>query len=364
MRQLAVLSLFLLATLPPAFAARQLTVAQFEQLLLADNGDSDAKLAGQLAGVELSERASASRLARWESDFPGPRTREALIELADTSSFLDLPPADIPPTAPPDREAERQMLSRTIDYASKTIQALPNFMATRETIHFEDTPSHPVSDQFQVGRLNSVAAGDQTDYRPIHVAGKSAVAVAYRDGHEVVDATTTKARSREPDVGLTTFGEFGPILSVVLADAVRSHMEWGYWEQRADGLTAVFRYQVAQPQSRYLVSFIGGPDNGHTYPAYHDEIAIDPATGSVLRLTVVSDLAPLFQMIDTAILVGYAPVVIGDRTYICPVRGVALSKMPASGSTQTSPSLQTRLNDVTFTEYHLFRADVRIIPSN
>jgi len=364
MRQLAVLSLFLLATLPPAFAARQLTVAQFEQLLLADHGDSDAKLAGQLAGVELSERASASRLARWESDFPGPRTREALIELADTSSFLDLPPADIPPTAPPDREAERQMLSRTIDYASKTIQALPNFMATRETIHFEDTPSHPVSDQFQVGRLNSVAAGDQTDYRPIHVAGKSAVAVAYRDGHEVVDATTTKARSREPDVGLTTFGEFGPILSVVLADAVRSHMEWGYWEQRADGLTAVFRYQVAQPQSHYLVSFIGGPDNGHTYPAYHDEIAIDPATGSVLRLTVVSDLAPLFQMIDTAILVGYAPVVIGDRTYICPVRGVALSKMPASGSTQTSPSLQTRLNDVTFTEYHLFRADVRIIPSN
>jgi hypothetical protein len=38
--------------------------------------------------------------------------------------------------------------------------------------------------------------------------------------------------------------------------------------------------------------------------------------------------------------------------------------MPASGSTQTSPSLQTRLNDVTFTEYHLFRADARIIPSN
>jgi hypothetical protein len=364
MRQLALLSLFLLATLPPAFAARRLTVAQLEQELLADHGKSDAKLAGEFAGVELTERASASRLARWESDFPGPRTREALIELADTSSFLDLPPADIPPTAPPDREAERQMLSRTIDYASKTIRALPNFMATRETIHFEDTPSHPVSDQFQVGRLNSVGAGDQTDYRPLHVAGKSAVAVAYRDGHEVVDATTAKARSREPDVGLTTFGEFGPILSVVLADAVRSHMEWGYWEQRANGLIAVFRYQVAQQQSHYLVSFQGGPDNGQTYPAYHGEIAIDPTAGSVLRLTVISDLAPPFQMIDTAIMVGYAPVVIGDKTYICPVRGVALSKMPVSGSTQTPPPLQTRLNDVAFTEYHLFRADARIIPSN
>ena len=71
------------------------------------------------------------------------------------------------------------MLSRTVDYASKTIRALPNFMATRETIHFEDTPSHPVSDQSEVGRLSSVMAGAQTDYRPPHVAGKSAVAVAY-----------------------------------------------------------------------------------------------------------------------------------------------------------------------------------------
>jgi hypothetical protein len=326
MRQLAVLSLFLLATLPPAFAARQLTVAQFEQLLLADNGDSDAKLAGQLVDVELTERASASRLARWESDFPGPRTREALIELADASSFLDLPPADIPTTTPPDREAERQMLSRTIDYASKTIRALPNFMATRETIHFEDTPSHQVGDHLGMGAYSTRMAGDQIDYQPLHVTGKSAVAVAYRDGQEVVDAATAKARSREPALGLTTFGEFGPILSVVLADAVRSHMEWGYWEQGANAPTAVFRYQVAQPQSHYLVSFQGGADNGQTYPAYHGEIAIDPAIGSVLRLTVISDLAPPFQTIDTAILVGYAPVVIGDKTYICPVRGVALSK--------------------------------------
>ena len=65
MRQLTVLSLLLLATLPPAFAARQLTVAQFEQLLFADHGESDAKLADQFAGVELTERASAARLARW-----------------------------------------------------------------------------------------------------------------------------------------------------------------------------------------------------------------------------------------------------------------------------------------------------------
>ena len=373
MRPLALLSLLLFGILPPALAARPVTIAQLEQLLLADHGKSDAKLAGQLADLQLTERASAARLARWQSDDPGPRTREALLELADASSFLDLPASDVSPNAPPDRDAERQMLSRTIDYASKTIRALPNFMATRETIHFEDTPPKELVAQGGAVGSGSVVRSmrsasvttQETEYQPLHSTGKSIAAVAYRDGREVEEVSKAKARKSEPPIGLTTSGEFGPILAVVLADAVRSRMEWAYWEQGANGLTAVFRYQVAPEKSHYLVEFPHGPDLVRTYPAYSGEIAIDPATGSVLRLTLVSDLAPPFQMIDAAILVDYAPVVIGERTYICPVRGVALSKMPVSGSSQaSSPPLQTRLNDVAFTQYHLFRADARIVAAD
>lgn len=373
MRALPLLTLFFLASLTPAFALRQVTVAEFEQILAAAHDKSDAKVAGQLAEFQLTERVSSIRLARWESDYPGPRTREALTQLADASSFLDLPAAEIPASPPPDREAQRQMLSRTIDYAAKTIHNLPNFIATRQTIHYEDSPAeqHIVASGASPGsnyhtmRTENFST-DITKYEPLHVTGKSSIAVAYRDGQEVPDVPGEKKQKHEPEgIGLTTSGEFGPILSVVLNDAFRSHMEWGYWEHGPTGLIAVFRYLVPQTQSHYLVEFSHGPDLVRTDPTYRGEIALDPATGSILRLTVVSSLAPPFETINVAIRVDYAPVVIGNRTYICPAKGVALSKMPAAGSSQpTPPPLQTRLNDVAFTNYHLFRADARIVPAD
>lgn len=376
MRPLSVLGLFFLGIALPAFAQKPVTIAQFEDILTADRDAPDGKLAGQLAQLELTERASATRLARWEADFRGKQTREALIGLADASSFLDLPSSDTPPDPPPDRDAERQMLSRLVDYAAKVIPTLPNFIATRDTVHFEDSPS--------VERIEASGAGTGSDYhtmrsenfskgmtkyQPLHVTGKSSFPVTYRDGKEVGDLPEEKKSRRDTvAMGLTTSGEFGPILSVVLNDAFRSHMEWGYWQQESNGLAAVYRYAVPQEKSHYLVEFLSGSDWAHIYPAYRGEIALDPATGSVLRLTLVAAPAPPWETISVAIRVDYAPVVIGDRTYICPVKGVALSRMPAAAGAWSqsglTPPLQTRLNDVAFTHYHLFRADARILGSN
>jgi hypothetical protein len=351
MRSFALLSLLFLAILPHAFAANQITIAQLEQLLHENKDKSDAKVAHQLADLELNQRASTARLTRWESTFPGPRTREALTLLADASSFLDLPPDDISNQPPPDPQSDHDILLRTIDYAVKTIPVLPNFMATRSTIHFEDTPLRQHFDE-------------DTVYQPLHATGTTSVPVTYRDGHEVAEAPAADARKHDADIGLTTSGEFGPVLSVVLGDAFRSHMEWSHWEQGASGRIAVYRYYVPQPQSHYLVEFHPGADLVRLYPAYRGEIAIDPATGNVLRITAIADLAPPWQHILAAILVEFAPVAIGDRTYICPVKGVALSKMPLfeTDSPTTAP-LKTRLNDVAFTQYHRFRADVRIVPA-
>jgi hypothetical protein len=68
---------------------------------------------------------------------------------------------------------------------------------------------------------------------------------------------------------------------------------------------------------------------------------------------------------QTAILVEYAPVAIGDQSYICPVRGVAFSKVPvtheAAGPEASAVNVQTQLNDVAFTQYHLFLSQARIV---
>ncbi len=358
--------LLLLAFAPAAQAAKPVTVTELEQILQADRGQSDRHVAGLLAGLTLTERLSSARLEQSESAFPGRRAQAALLLLADESAFLSLPAADISSEPPPSQAFQEQIFGRVFEYARRAVHELPNFLATRTTLHFEDSLPQVMEQARNAASSGGISAlgvpslsTEAVNYLSLHQAGKSSVSVAYRDGEEI-----DTARGGEHDLGLTTRGEFGPVLAVVLNDAAHSLVGWGYWQQTLTGHRAVFRYEVSPEKSHYQVGFHTGKDPVRSYPAYHGEIAVDPDTGSILRLSVISELAPPFQMIGTGILVEYGPVVIGDRTYICPLHGVALSKIPVldSGTLPTQPMpIQTRLNDVAFTNYHLFRAEARIL---
>jgi hypothetical protein len=357
----------------PVFAATRVTIAKLENLLEADRGKPDGKIARQLSGLELTERATSVRLAQWQSEFSGSRTREELTGLADASAFLALPAADISPAPAPDSAAQRELLIEAIEYANKALTRLPNFYATRETAHFED--ALPPS-SYEQGFSSSSGRGahplamenvivNPSEHQPLHKTGVYSAGVRYRDGSEVADSRGPKSRARIQEAGgLTTSGEFGPILYVVLKDGLAGNITWGHWEPGAQGPLAVFVYTVPQADSHYMVQLQRAKGALQVCPAYHGEISIDPANGTILRLTVISDLAPPYQAAQAAILVEYAPVAIGARTYICPVKGVALSKMPVVTTDdnvfQNAP-LQTQLNDVAFRDFHLFRGDARIL---
>jgi hypothetical protein len=205
-----------------------------------------------------------------------------------------------------------------------------------------------------------------TEYKSLHRTGTSSTMVTYRDGSEVQDTDTQpgKNQSKSPKV-LKTVGEFGPILAIVMGDAMRGEVTWQRWEQGASEPVAVFRYVVPEEQSNYLVVLSPEDKIKDIYPGYGGEIAIDPATGAILRISVVSGLPPPYQAMQTAILVEYAPVTIGEQSYICPVRGVAFTKVPvahdAAAQAGSAVSVQTQLNDVAFTQYHLFRSKARIV---
>jgi hypothetical protein len=256
-------------------------------------------------------------------------------------------------------------------YVKTTITQLPNFYATRETIHFEDTPSQQTDYPASTNTVGSLmraahAAGigsGSSEYKSLHSTNSFSATVTYRDGLEVRDAGAAKDKKEGQPAGLTTSGEFGPILSVVLGDATRGVVDWLRWEQGASEPVAVFRYVVAGDQSNYLVGIPSGGKTEELYPGYHGEIAVDPATGAILRISVVAELPPPHEMMQTAILVEYAPVEIGAESYICPVHGVAFSKGPvAHGAPQgAAVAIQTQLNDVTFAQYHLFRSEARIV---
>jgi VWFA-related protein len=375
-RKLALL-FFLAGIALPAFAARNITVAQLEQVLAAAHGKVDAKLAQQLSDLQLTERLSASRLSRWEADLPGPESRRSLVLLADLAAFLDPPAAEMPTTPAPDFPAQRRIIALTVDYASKTLHQLPNFFATRDTVRFEDTPQGFRADNSEI------------PYQPLRPAGRSTDTVLYRDGNEVVDTSAAKGNKNQPATqGLITTGVFGPVLATVLVDAAQGKLAWSHWEQGAAGPRAVFRFAVPREKSHYEVEFCCvTADNGsyrvfQQFSGYHGEMAVDPANGAILRLTLQADLKPADKMVRSDILVEYGPVEIGGKTYICPVKSVSISDAPALGpnafgfqryrggallehDNQTAPvHLRTMLNDVVFEQYHLFHANARMLAGN
>ena len=97
-------------------------------------------------------------------------------------------------------------------------------------------------------------------------------------------------------------------------------------------------------------------------------MAIDPATGTILRLTVQADPPLGSPVLRGDIMVESGAVDIGGKTYTCPIRRVSFSIDAEGLADESSPfgqSVQTPqailLNDVKFEDYHLFRSYSRIL---
>jgi VWFA-related protein len=349
----------------PNPAVRPVTIQQLNQLLAAAHGKRDKDLARELSGLELTDRISSTQLSAWSAEVNGVRSRQALVALADASAFLSPPAADIPADPPPDSATQRRILSLAIDYLGKTMPKLPNLFATRTTLRYEEEPEH--YDHTGHKRIG---------YEPLHLTDNSKATVFYRNGKEVVEAAAKKRSGPRPqDRYLVTYGTFGPILGMVILDAVaaQNHWTWSRWERSSGTTRAVFRYAVPEEKSHYRVEYCCLPEGGGTstfrkLSGYHGEIAIDPTSGAILRLEIMADLKPTMPIHLSQTLVEYGPVQIGGNTYICPVRSVSISRgrtlrlvTELGQDFTTFGPYATTLNDVTFGDYHVFRSQSRIL---
>ena len=366
------LVLFFAAVMLAGFAsndaiAQKVSVTQLEQVLAATNGKPDAEVAQRLAEFELTERLNALTLAKLKGQLPGEKARQALMILADESAFFAPPATDLPVKPAPDATAQRQMMASVVSYVTKTVHQLPNFSATRDTAQFEDRPQ-----------------SSWDNAQPMHFVSQSGAPVFYRDGQELVDTSAEKRKKRTPEMqGLASWGEFGPILSTVLQDAAQSALTWSHWEQSASGLEAVFSYEVPAKKSHYRVQFCCVTEDTivaagvqpmhfrvfHELAAYHGEISVDPATGAILRVTVEAVLAPGAPLTKASIMVEYDAVEIGGKSFICPLRSVALAQKHVFQETLGArPAaafdrgpLKTFLNDVAFGHYHRLGSEMHIL---
>jgi VWFA-related protein len=349
----------------PFVPAERVTVEQLEQVIEKAHGKSDAELGRQLSGIELTERLSTAKLLAWKERLRGGKAWAALVAVADASAFSDPPADEIPARAPPDLPAQRLMLSKTVDYLLTTIPTLPDFFAVRTTAAYEEPA-------IKDGQTWKTTIGD----RSLRWAGNSSSTVLYRNGYEVVDLGPVKEKKRaKQERTLNTKGTFGPILSVVILDAARSDLVWSRWEPDAGGILAVFRYKVPWEQSHYEVAYRGiqtdgnGIEDFHQLIGYHGDIAIDPASGAIMRMTIEGDLNPRLPILRSSILVEYGPVAIGGTSRNCLLRSASIARIRTifnlyewGESLRVYGPYETMLDDVAFREYHMFRGETRVLP--
>jgi hypothetical protein len=206
-----------------------------------------------------------------------------------------------------------------VDYVTTALHRQPNFYATRITTTYrrnfwkEPTPK-------KVKRLLST--------------------VVYRNGNEQQDA-----KEMAKIQGLTTSGEFGPILGTAMLDAAKGNLTWRRWQEGPVTPFAVFRYVVTANHSHYEVD---GKATG-----YVGEITIDPSNGAIQRLVFLADMPKDGRLVTADIAVEYGPIELGCRTYTCPLHGIAVSH----GFTLMW------LNEISFNRYHLFGKRMRIQPA-
>jgi len=226
----------------------------------------------------------------------------------------------------PDLDTQRKMMSRTVKYLKEVIPKLPDFFAIRTTAQYEQ-PS------LQKGDTWKTALADQS----LREAVTEKAALRYRNGQEEQDAEPKKGSASARKKDLNFIGVFGPILGSVLVDATRgySRLIWSRWVQGEQGREAVFRYIVRAENPHYNVvhcCLVGG-NTFRTSPKYLGELAIDPKTGAILRMTMESEpgwilenLNPVLPVKGAAMMVEYGPVEIGGKKYICPRRSVVIMR--------------------------------------
>jgi hypothetical protein len=361
-------------------AAKREAVAQLEQALIAGSSahKADTEMARQIGSGELSERLSEVTLDRLRAQVVlGPQATMALQLLADQSAFLDLPANELPTTAAPEAAAQQRMLESARIYVGKTLPRLPNFLATRTINRYDDSPQE-------------VKKGGWPVRAGLHRVDTSSREISVRDERENQPPTQGSA-VWERQIGLISGGEFGTTLGMILTDTMQGRLTWSHWEQIGNAPAAVFQYVVprsashfelistlqreaavegfaAQSGSRGIASIGVRPNNDpartsivRVRPAYHGSIWIDPAAGTVLRITMEAELKDSDPFRRAAILVRYGPVKIGDATFICPVRSLALSRaaLDTQGSASDAPT--EWLNETLFTAYHRFASTSRVL---
>jgi hypothetical protein len=364
MRFVQIILVLALIAPTPRGAAQKVTIAQLREFLLAQRQSKhpDPETADRLSSVSLSERLTPQSLEQLIAQTnPGPESFGQLQILAEASVFAPPSEPENPPFPAPSSEQQRTILAAGIAYAQNALRHLPDFLAVRDTRRYDNKPL-PLDKNHDKARIR------------LHWTGEFKNQITYRHGAEIAeDPQASQSASGDLAIhpGLVSLGEFGPILSLVFSDSTHGSIAWARWEpDPEEGKLAVFRFTVPKSASHYLVDFCCYSNlaeenqdlSFRDHPAYHGEVILNPDSGVIRRITIEADLDPSAPVTASQLAVQYGNVDIGGRSYVCPVRSIAvIASRNIALARIDGHGVERHVNEIQYLHYRKFGSTSRMV---
>jgi len=378
MKRFGLIAVLLMAVTPAWSANRKITVAELKDMLttMHQAAKSDQDVATALKQVELTEELTRTEMNNVASDVPGQLSTEQLYVLEARSAVLAPPAADIPSTPAPDAAAQKSLLDKAVDYATKTYGQLPELTAVKTTLRFQDNVEAVAASSGLHGSATdvSVGSGSQTSALSVRYINSADSAVALAGGAEKPSSEKDKTPwGANGQIKATTPG---PSLGAVIQEAeAAGKITWLRWETVNGKQAAVFSFAVPKKKSRYEVNYCCFPvteDTGRmgyegtgpnfqtgtswksfkTIVGYHGEFFIDPNSGTIIRIVTQAELKPSDFVHQEDMRIDYGPVYVGDKTYMLPLDSFTFTEVVPNGDNYAAVySVRHTLFNTTYQNY-------------
>jgi len=372
MKRYGWIALVLMAAMPMS-AASKLTVAQLRETLvtLEQAQKDDADVASKLMTVELTEQLTRDARKGLAQYLPGPLSRDQADILEGRSAFLAPPATELPTAAAPDAAAQKAILAKAADYASKTYMQNPHLTATKVTSRFQDeTVNTSSTPGLVVAATNSFQRKSEARTEPVEI------------DHGIEKPSASQAKTKWGENHEISEGDPGLNLGAVVQEAeAGGKIEWLRWETIDGKQAAVFSFAVDKKKAHYAVSYCCFPStdtqsgiaaSGTFAPipgeiqsvttwrpfkkvvGYHGELYIDPESGTVVRVVARADLKPTEYVHQEMVRIDYGPILAGVKQYEAPIASYVVNEVVPGGDSGTGAIYSVR-HTLLIAEYISYR---------
>ena len=228
---------------------------------------------------------------------------------------------------------EAQLLESARHYALNYAASLPDFLCTQLVRRSEDPRGDGRWRLLDNLNIKVSYFGHREEYKLVEVDGRPTV-----QDYDFVGGTIST-------------GEFGTRLLEVFARNSKAVFGWKGWSHVRRRRVAVFTYHIARENSANLVQ-IGlvraGPNS--TIIGYHGEVAVDPESHAVVRVTLTGELPPRFAITGCSSWVEYDYRSVAGSEYLLPVES----------QTSLQAGRYRSSNRIVFQDYRKFQTEATI----